>query len=65
LETVSSPHTSSELFRRVAAGDESAFRKVFQEFWPQVYGTSLHLTRSAEQAKDLAQDIFVKLWQKN
>lgn len=32
-------------------------------YWPQVYGTSLHLTKSPEQAKDLAQDLFLKLWE--
>ncbi len=55
-------HTDPLLLRRVAAGDEGAFRELFNAYWPQVYGTSLHLTRSPEQAKDLAQDIFVKLW---
>lgn len=55
-------HTDPVLIRRVAEGDEAAFRELFNAYWPQVYGTSLHLTRAPEQAKDLAQDIFVKLW---
>ena len=28
-----------------------------------MYGTTLRLTKSPEQAKDLAQDIFVRLWE--
>jgi RNA polymerase sigma-70 factor (ECF subfamily) len=30
--------------------------------WDQVYGIGLRLTKTPEQAKDLAQDIFLKLW---
>lgn len=48
---------------RIAEGDEHAFNQFFRQQWPQVYGTGLHLTRSPEQAKDLAQDIFAKLWE--
>ncbi|WP_161964240.1 RNA polymerase sigma factor [Chitinophaga flava] len=46
----------------VASGDERSFRQLVQQYWPQVYGTALRLTRSPEQAKDLSQDIFLKLW---
>ena len=47
----------------VAAGDPSAYRYFYEQYWPQVYGTALHLTRSPELAKDLAQDIFIKVWE--
>ncbi|MBO9732511.1 MAG: sigma-70 family RNA polymerase sigma factor [Chitinophaga sp.] len=50
------------LLLSVAAGDERSFQVLVQQYWPQVYGTALRLTRSPEQAKDLSQDIFVKLW---
>ncbi len=30
--------------------------------WPQVYGTAVRITKSPEQAKDLAQEMFIKLW---
>lgn len=51
-----------ELLRLTAEGDEQAFKELFQQYWPQVYGTSLHLTHSTDTAKDLAQDIFLKIW---
>ena len=35
----------------------------FNHHWPQVYGTGLRLTKSSELAQDLAQDIFIKLWE--
>lgn len=38
-------YTDKMLFEQVALGDELAFRHVFDRFWPQVYGTSLHLVK--------------------
>ncbi|MGF6848908.1 RNA polymerase sigma-70 factor (family 1) [Chitinophaga sp. W3I9] len=51
-----------ELLLSVAKGDERSFQVLVKQYWPQVYGTALRLTRSPEQAKDLSQDIFLKLW---
>jgi RNA polymerase sigma-70 factor (ECF subfamily) len=55
--------TETDWFARIANDDEQAFREVFDHYWPQVYGTSLHLTKHPEQAKDLSQEIFIKLWE--
>lgn len=57
------PHIDPELLRRAAGGDANAFQEIFHIFWPQVYGTSLHLTKSEELAKDLSQEIFARLWE--
>jgi RNA polymerase sigma-70 factor (ECF subfamily) len=56
-------HNEKELLLQAAAGSEAAFKSLFVHHWPQVYGTSLHLTKSPELAKDLAQDLFLKLWE--
>lgn len=48
---------------RVALGDQQAFALFFNHHWAQVYGTGLRLTKSPELAQDLAQDIFIKLWE--
>ncbi len=55
-------HNEQELLLLVAKGDKQAYRQLFDQYWDQVYGAGLHLTKSPEQAKDLAQDIFLKLW---
>jgi RNA polymerase sigma-70 factor (ECF subfamily) len=55
-------HNEKELLQRLAAGDKQAYQQLFEHYWEQVYGTGLRLTKSPEQAKDLAQDIFLKLW---
>lgn len=59
----SSPYIDKEQLHRIAGGDSAAFEILFKQFWPQVYGTSFHLTKSEEMAKDLAQEIFTKLWE--
>ncbi|MEO7048275.1 MAG: sigma-70 family RNA polymerase sigma factor [Ferruginibacter sp.] len=60
---IGGPYTIFDLFRRIAEGDQQAFKEVFDACWPQVYGTTLRLIKSPEQAKDLAQDIFMRLWE--
>lgn len=51
-----------DLLRLLAQGDEKAFQQLFRHYWNQVYGAALRLTKSPEQARDLAQDIFLKVW---
>jgi RNA polymerase sigma-70 factor (family 1) len=55
-------HNEQELLRLVAQGDMLAYQQLFDSYWDQVYGIGLRLTKTPEQAKDLAQDIFLKLW---
>jgi RNA polymerase sigma-19 factor, ECF subfamily len=55
-------YNEQELLRLVAQGDMQAYQQLFDWYWDQVYRTGLRLTKTPEQAKDLAQDIFLKLW---
>ncbi|NML22583.1 sigma-70 family RNA polymerase sigma factor [Pseudoflavitalea sp. G-6-1-2] len=50
------------LLLQIAEGDAMSFGILTKHHWPQVYGTALRLTKSPEQAKDLAQEMFMKLW---
>jgi RNA polymerase sigma-70 factor (family 1) len=56
-------YTEDELRFMVSNGDEKAFRELYIRYWPQVYGTALHLTKTPEVAKDLSQEIFIKVWE--
>ena len=56
-------YDQQQIRSRVALGDQQAFALFFNHHWPQVYGTGLRLTKSSELAQDLAQDIFIKLWE--
>jgi RNA polymerase sigma-70 factor (ECF subfamily) len=55
-------YINHDLLVALAAGDKEAYGKVFEKHWDQVYGVALRLTKSPETARDLAQDIFLKLW---
>jgi RNA polymerase sigma-70 factor (ECF subfamily) len=50
------------LLQLVADGDRQAYQYLFETYWDQVFGACLHLTKSPELAKDLTQDIFLKIW---
>lgn len=52
-----------DLLLALAQGDHLAYQEVFNRYWGLVYGTALRLTKSPEIARDLAQDIFLKVWE--
>lgn len=58
------PHSESGLLRGIAAGDEHAYRVIFESHWDAVYSTALLLTKSPNLAEDVAQDVFTMLWEK-
>lgn len=55
-------YTEPELLLRISQGDPGAFRQLFTAYSRQVYTLCLRLTKDAEQAKDLTQEIFARLW---
>ena len=52
------------LFARIATGDEAAYRFLFDEYFSLVYGLALQQTKVPELAKDIAQNVFLKVWEK-
>jgi len=48
--------------RRIAGGDESAFRMVFDHYRPIIYTLSLRYTRNEWIAEEIVQDVFMKVW---
>jgi RNA polymerase sigma-70 factor (ECF subfamily) len=50
------------LFALMAAGDESAFRQIFDHYATRVYPFLLSKTKSEDLARELTQEIFIKLW---
>ena len=47
---------------RTAAGDRRAFRSLFDAYYPVVYGFMRSLLHTEEDASDVAQEVFIKLW---
>ena len=50
------------LAQELATGSRKAFQEIFMRYYPKVRYFVLGLVKSEEDAEDLAQDIFAKLW---
>lgn len=51
----------SDWVRRHRAGDATAFDEVYRQFGRMVFGVALRLTGDAEDAADLAQEVFLRI----
>jgi RNA polymerase sigma-70 factor, ECF subfamily len=56
------PETSL-LLRRCAEGDAAAFRALYQQQAPRLYGLALRMTRQPALAADALHDAFLQVWQ--
>lgn len=54
--------TLHKLLEKIAGGDESSFRDLFNSFKQQVYAYAMHFTHSVPASEEIVQDIFLKLW---
>jgi len=55
---------TDELVRRAQAGDQAAFRDLYQQLAGRVYALCLRLTGDAGAAAERTQDVFVRAWDK-
>jgi len=53
-----------ELVRRAQAGDRGAFEQIYRENVGRVYAVCLRIAVNAALAEELAQDAFVRAWQR-
>jgi RNA polymerase sigma-70 factor (ECF subfamily) len=57
-----STHTDALLLHRFRSGDEAGFEALFQRHYDMVYGVLFRLVGTRQEAEDLAQEVFVKLY---
>ena len=50
--------------RLAAAGDESAFERLYRAHSGRVFALCLHMSGSRQRAVELTQDVFVHVWQR-
>ncbi len=50
------------LVRRCLAGDEKAYRELIERYQGQVYSVALRMVRRPEDAEDLTQETFVRMF---
>ncbi len=48
--------------RRAQGGDATAFERLYREHHPRIYALCLRMMRDADLAEELAQDVFVRLY---
>lgn len=52
-----------ELIVQLQQGDESAFKKLVDEYQDMVYNTALGIVQDAADADDIAQEVFIQVYQ--
>ena len=53
-----------ELIKMAVSGDQNAFSQLLNRYKNLVYSVVLRMVNDAEEANDLAQEIFIKLYKK-
>ncbi len=54
--------TDEAVCARAAAGDDAAFRELFERYWRQVFRLTVTITRNESEGEDVAQALFVELY---
>lgn len=53
-----------KVIKRLSDGDQSAFRAVFEHYYPRVSEFVRRIVKSESAAEDITQDIFIKIWER-
>jgi len=53
-----------ELLSLLVEGNRSAFKELYIEYYRKIYAYALKFTKSAQLAEDIAQEVFLKVWEK-
>ena len=56
-------HSEYYCIKCLAEGDEEAFVALYNKYHSYLYYTALKLTQSEALAKDITQDVFLKIWE--
>ena len=52
-----------EIIQKIQSGDKSSFHEIFHRHKSNVINLAFRFTRSKESAEDIAQDIFIKIYE--
>lgn len=55
--------SEQELIERLSIGDKQAFTTLYKQYWSQVYHFSRLYLQSVDEAEEVVQEVFVKLWE--
>ncbi|HVY76557.1 MAG TPA: RNA polymerase sigma-70 factor [Puia sp.] len=57
-------HNEKDLLSRTAIGDAEAFRDLFRHYYGPVYSVAFRYIKVHDQAEDIVQQSFLKIWEK-
>ena len=57
------PDAERQLVSALRQGDRQAFARLYDDYSAALYGVLLKMVRDEDQAQDLLQEAFVKIWQ--
>ncbi|HEV7819795.1 MAG TPA: sigma-70 family RNA polymerase sigma factor [Burkholderiales bacterium] len=60
--TTLAPTDLKQLLARVALGDRTAFRRLYDATAPSLFGVALRIVRQRDRAEEVLQDAFVNAW---
>ena len=58
------PFDEARTIELLSRGDEQAFVRVFDQYRKRIFGVAMTLLKSEEQAKEVVQEVFLKVWTK-
>lgn len=50
------------LLSQLEQGDPNAFNTLYSKYWEQVYSAAFKRLKDSEQAKDIVQEVFTRIW---
>lgn len=50
-------------WRQLRQGDEQAFKSLFELLWKDLYSYAARLMQSRDEAHDIVQELFIRLWE--
>jgi RNA polymerase sigma-70 factor (ECF subfamily) len=57
-----SEHNARSLFTQISAGDEKAFKAIFDLYRVELFRVVIRLTKSEVIAEEIIQEVFISLW---
>jgi RNA polymerase sigma-70 factor (family 1) len=55
-------YADGELLGLLQQGDDAAFTEIFDRYWPSLYALAIKQLRSAHEADEVVQELFIELW---
>lgn len=53
-----------QLVERIRAGDVAAFEELYRRYWTRLYNFAFRYLRSAEDAEEVVQEVFFRIWRR-